>query len=286
MLDKMKGTIALDIDGTLTDDHELSWDVINYLKSLADNGWRLMFITGRTFQAGFKALKFLPFSYFFAVQNGAIILEMPSQRIVSKKYLDRSIFTEMQEICREEPSDFVVYSGFENQDHCFYRPQCFSSDLMEYLQRRIESFKEIWHPLTSFDQMGLEHFPSVKCFGLHSSAKKLSKRIEERLGLHVPMIRDPFANDYYVVQATHPQISKGQALQDLIDITRQRGKVIAAGDDYNDESMLLKADVKIVMATAPQDLQEKADIIAPAASEYGIIIALEKAIGHVGLDRI
>lgn len=282
----MKGTIALDIDGTLTDHTDLPLSVIDYLKSLAENGWRLMFVTGRTFQSGYKTLKSLPFTYYFAVQNGAIIFEMPSQRIVSKKYLDRSIFSEMQEICMDEPSDFVVFSGYENNDHCYYRPRNFSPDLMEYLHRRIESFQETWHPLDSFDQLPLEFFPSIKCFGLYPSAKVLSKRIEERLGLHVPLIRDPFATDYYVVQATHPQISKGQALLDLISITGERGKVIAAGDDYNDESMLEVADVKIVMSTAPPDLLEKADIVAPSASEKGIIVALEAAIGNAGINRI
>lgn len=286
----MRGTIALDIDGTLTDGPHLPPNVIDYLKSLADNGWRLVFITGRTFQSGVATLQLLPFTYYFAVQNGAIILEMPNQRILSKKYLDRSIFFELDAICQEEPSDFVIYGGFENQDHCFYRPKQFSPDLMRYLQQRIEAYKEIWHPLESYEEMELETFPSVKCFGRYPSAKKLSQRIEERLGLHVPVIRDPFGTfhfgeEYYVVQATHQAISKGQALLDVISLTGERGKVIAAGDDYNDVPMWKAADVRVVMATAPQDLQEQADIIAPPASEEGIIKGLEAAITHVGYHR-
>ena len=282
----MKGTIALDIDGTLTDGPHLSSNVIAYLKSLVDSGWRLVFITGRTFKSGYETLKGLPFTYYFAVQNGAIILEMPNKRILSKKYLDRSIFYEMDLICKDEASDFVVYSGFENNDQCYYRPQNFAPELLGYLNRRIESYREIWHPLVSYDDMSLEVFPSVKCFGLYSSAKILSGRIEKRLGLHVPMIRDPYGTDYYVVQATHPKISKGLALQEVIDLTKERGKVIAAGDDYNDESMLAAADIRIVMATAPIDLQEKADIIAAAASEEGIIKGLEAAIAYAGNYRV
>lgn len=286
----MKGTIALDIDGTLTDHAHLSLNVITYLKSLADNGWRLVFITGRTFQSGFLTLQELPFTYYLAVQNGAIILEMPSRRILGKKYLDRSIFSELNAICDEEPSDFVIYGGFENQDHCFYRPNRFSPELMGYLEQRIVAFKEVWHPLNSYDEMALDAFPSVKCFGRYESAKKLCQRIEEKLGLHVPMIRDPFGaiylgQEYYVVQATHQSISKGQALLDVIALTGERGKVIAAGDDYNDVPMWQVADVKVVMATAPPDLQEKADIVAPAASEEGIIQGLEAAIAHVGNYR-
>lgn len=282
----MKGTIALDIDGTLTDSDHLPPNVIAYLKSLAENGWRLIFITGRTFQSGYRTLNTLPFTYYFAVQNGAIILEMPSRRIVSKKYLDRSIFYEMEKICREEPSDFVIYSGYENQDQCYFRPQNFSPELMGYLNRRIKTYQETWHPLKSFQDFPLESFPSIKCFGLYPSAKALSKKIEEGLGLHVPVIRDPFGTDYYVVQATHPKISKGEALKDLIALTGERGKVIAAGDDYNDVPMFIAADVRIVMATAPQDLLEQADIVAPPASEEGIIIALEAAVAYAGNHRL
>lgn len=286
----MKGTIALDIDGTLTDYAHLPPNVIAYLKSLADNGWHLVFITGRTFQSGFLTLENLPFSYYLAVQNGAIILEMPGRKILGKKYLDRSIFSELDAICQEEPSDFVVYGGFENQDHCFYRPEKFSPELMGYLNQRIVAFKEVWHPLKSYSEMELDSFPSVKCFGRYDSAKRLCKRIEERLGLHVPMIRDPFGTaylgqEYYVVQATQQGISKGQALLDLVALTGQRGTVIAAGDDYNDIPMWQVADVKVVMATAPKELREQADIVAPAASEEGIIKGLEAAIAHAGHPR-
>ena len=278
----MKGTIALDIDGTLTDNLHLPANVIAYLKTLADNGWRLVFITGRTFKSGYPYLKGLPFVYYLAVQNGAIILEMPGKRILSKKYLDRSIIQGMDNICKGESSDFVVYSGFENEDQCYFRPQNFSEELLGYLNQRIHSYQEIWHPLNSYDEMMLDNFPSFKCFGLYSSASLLSKKIESELGLHAPLIRDPFSPGYYVVQATHREINKGFALKELIASTGERGKVIAAGDDYNDEPMLEAADIKIVMSTAPDDLLKKADIIAPAASEEGIICGLEAAIAHAG----
>lgn len=126
--------------------------------------------------------------------------------------------------------------------------------------------------------MELKEFPSLKCFGFHSSAVDLARKIETQLGLHVPLIRDPFDESYYVVQATHPQISKGQALKDFVQLNKNGGKIIAAGDDYNDRSMFAVADIAVVMATAPQEMLMEADIIAPPASEEGIIVGLEAAI--------
>jgi hydroxymethylpyrimidine pyrophosphatase-like HAD family hydrolase len=54
--------------------------------------------------------------------------------------------------------------------------------------------------------------------------------------------------------------------------------VIAAGDDNNDVSMFLAADICIAMASAPEHLRNAADIIAPKASEMGIIQGLQQAI--------
>lgn len=275
----MQGIIALDIDGTITASHRvMPKKVVSFLGSLVHEGWSIIFITGRTFRWGYEVLQVLPFSYYLAVQNGAIILELPSRKIISKKYLDRSILQAMNEICRQEPSDFVIYGGFEHGDACYYRPERFASPLLKYLKQRIEAFKEIWSPVESFDDLKIKEFPSVKCFGDRISAERLANKIEQTLGLHVPIIRDPFDVNYYVVQATHSQITKGQALQDFIKLTGKRGVVVAAGDDYNDMTMLENADIKIAMATAPKELIEIADIIAPAAEHEGIIEGLQAAL--------
>ena len=277
----MYGTIALDIDGTITADsrlHTMPPRVVKYLTELAEKGWHLFFITGRSFSGSHQILKALPFNYYLAVQNGAIILEMPSRRILSKKYLSRSIITSMDIICHENPSDFVICGGIEHQDAFYYRPKRFSAALLTYLEERIRGFKETWFALDSYNEMELNEFPSIKCFGQYDSAMQLVRKIESNLGLHVPLIRDPFDPAYYVVQATHPEISKGQALLDLLAITGRRGKVIAAGDDHNDYSMLAAADIKIAMRTSPDELLKIADIVAPPANEEGILIALEAAI--------
>ena len=276
----MPGIIALDIDGTLTSNFlPVPNIVISYLRELTYKGWTIIFITGRTFAGSIKLLKHCSFHSYLAVQNGALILEIPSQRILGKRYLDRSIFTEMESICQDGPSDFIIYGGYENDDVCYFRPKKFSRPLLSYLEARLQAFKETWKPLDSYDDMKLESFPSIKCFGLFSEAKKLVEKIETNLGLHVPLIRDPFNEDYYVVQATHPKISKGKALEDLICLLGHSPKhIIVAGDDYNDCSMWDVAHISIVMETAPIDLLGMADIIAPSAEKNGIIIGLESAI--------
>lgn len=275
----MKGVIALDIDGTITSQHHaIPSDVVEYLNMLAEDGWQIIFITGRTFLWGYQVLQFLPFHYHLAVQNGAIILEMPSRKIISKKYLHKEIIPVMEQICRGEATDFVIYCGYEYQDLCYWRPSRFSDTLLRYLQRRTTNLKESWESVSEFNSLDLADFPAVKCFGHYEPSLRIAAKIEQDLGLNVPIIRDPYDENYFLIQATHPMINKGEALKNFIKITGYSGVMIAAGDDNNDRTMLAAAHIKIVMESAPKDMQAQADIIAPPATENGIISGLSQAL--------
>jgi Cof subfamily protein (haloacid dehalogenase superfamily) len=275
----MKGVIALDIDGTVTlPGKPIPQEVVDFLHQLSREHWQILFVTGRTFQWGYEVLKVLTFPYYLAVQNGAITLEMPTRKILLKKYLDKGIIPSMQKICEEEPTDFVIYAGYEYEDLCYYRPSHFDNPLHQYLKERATKMKEVWRQLTTFDELDLTQFPSIKCFGINSAAEKVARRIQQSLGLHVPVIRDPVDENYFVAQATHAQANKGQVLSDLSDLLSCESRIIAAGDDYNDLSMLSKANIKVVMQTAPLDIKQMADIIAPSAADKGIIQGLKNAL--------
>lgn len=277
-----KGIIGLDIDGTITAERiSIPSPVISYLDSLASDGWKICFITGRPYKWAYSTLKDLPFDFSLAVQNGAVILEMPTKRVLSSNYLSRKIIPEMEEICQDSPSDFVIYAGVEFQDNCYFRSRQFDEKLLEYVTRRYTTLGETWHDVESFHGIPVEGFASLKCFGDLDSSQILSRKIESRLGLHAPVISDTFDNNYkdsYVVQVTRSDVNKGTALKQLAELFDCKGLVIAAGDDRNDRSMLEFADRKIVMATAPDEMHEMADVIAPSAEENGIIEALKRVI--------
>lgn len=274
----IKGIIALDIDGTLTaTTHELDKDVINALIEIEREGWRFIFITGRSFQSGLRVLGALPFSYALGVQNGALLLEMPSRKVLSRKYLSKEMIPLMEAIGEEQKTDFAIYSGLENDDWCYYRPSHLPPSMQSYALQRAISFRERWEPLQSFLDLPISLFPAMKFFAKEEQAFTLSDAIEKKLGLPAPPNRDPFHHDYFVIQATHQEATKGHVLQDFVRLMKHPGPIIAAGDDYNDYSMLQIADVKIVMVNAPGDLIKIADIVAPPASQNGIIQGLKEA---------
>jgi hydroxymethylpyrimidine pyrophosphatase-like HAD family hydrolase len=272
-----KGIIALDIDGTLTaETYTIDPSVIEVLNSYHQEGWHFVFITGRPFQWSFRTLQSLSFPYSLAIQNGALLLQMPTRKVLLRHYLNKEILPGLDEICQNYQTDCVIYVGMENEDVCLYRPDRFSTSLLSYVENRAGFLKEKWKIIHSLEEIPAT-FASIKCFAHEVAALALSSQIEKRLSIHAPPNKDPFNGDYFVIQGTHPKANKGFIAQQYQNIEGNKKILIAAGDDYNDQSMLQVADIKIVMKNAPLDLLKMADIIAPPASEKGLIVGLAQA---------
>lgn len=279
----MPGIIALDIDGTLTQGNDpIAPSIASFLEELAAKGWKIIFITGRTFSWSLQLLHSLPFPYHLAVQQGALLIEMPSKKILSKKYIDKSICATLDKIFVDEPTDFVLFTGFEYQDICYFRSHHFNRDLLEYVRHRAHILKETWIDTPTFENVGIPSFASIKSFGEYPSVKRICEKIEAQTGLHAPIVKDPFHTAYYVGQATHPEVNKGNVLETFRKNGRQSQLAIAVGDDWNDAPMFAKADLKVVMETAPKELLAMADVIAPSVSKLGVIEGITKAIAKAG----
>ncbi len=276
---KNKGWIALDIDGTITPDlHTMPSEVSGYLQELADLGWQIAFITGRTFSFAHPVLHALPFPFFLAVQNGADILAMPEKRLVSRTYLDSSIIEALERAYQGRKGDFIVYAGYERGDFCYYRPARFSPRLLQHLEKVKAVSPEPWIIADAFSALAQKEFPLIKCFGSKEEMESINRLLSTLPILHATMIRDSMDENIYLNLVTSAQATKGHALERLVAQCGGGAPVIAAGDDFNDISMLNKADVRIVMETAPLEMLNHAHIVAPSAAKLGIIQALNQAI--------
>ena len=277
---KHRGWIALDIDGTITDhSHHVPQGVIDYLHSLYSDGWQIIFITGRAFSFGYITLKVFDFPYFLAVQNGADILHMPTKRLVSRHYLDAKAIKAIETLYTHEKEDFIVYTGVDRGDFCYYRPKNFSSSLLAHLHKIMPLSREPWRAVENFDFAPHDKFPLAKCLGLKEPMEAMCNKLKSIPHLTATLIRDPLdADQIYLNLVTHEQATKGKALLNAVKEFGERGVLIAAGDDLNDLAMLEVADFKIVMETAPKSMHGLANLIAPTADRSGIIPALQEAI--------
>lgn len=278
----MKGWIALDIDGTITlDKYAVPDEVIDYLRSLQKGGWNIALSTGRPFSFAFVALKKIDFPFLFLCQNGSIALEMPSQKVLLRSYIPKQNLTFIEKAYEGIGTDFLIYAGFEHGDFCFWRPEKFSSDEIEYLLDLQTRQNEKWRTFHNFNDLDLEAFPLIKCFGAEEKINQVEHALSKYPFFEVTNIRDPFVEGIRILLVTDKNASKGKSLSEIFSI-KGRGYVIAAGDDENDLSLLQVADTKIAMAHAPKSLTQAATFIAPPTKDHGIIQALELAIRNYG----
>ena len=281
-MENSKGWICLDIDGTITHGpHSIPDAVIEYLLSLYNAGWQFAFITGRAFTFAMSALQKIPFPYVFAVQNGADILKMPQKTPLKQSYLSAKLIQHLDKIYDQMQEDYLIYSGWEGGDFCYFRPHKFSEKLSEHLGVLMKLVEEPWRPLTSFDELKDLSFPLIKCLGSKEHMQSLAKKLSELSQINVSCIKDPLSQgDIYLNLITDIEASKGAVIDFLRSSCSYPLTFIAAGDDRNDISLLERADIAIAMKGAPDELISLADIIAEPAKDHGIINALQTAINR------
>lgn len=277
----MKGCICLDIDGTITaDPHYIPQPVLDCFRFLYGRGWQFTFATGRTFSFALKTLREIDFPFFFAVQNGADLLHMPEKKLLSREYLPSGAVFALEEIAQGKKEDFLVYAGWEMGDFCYYRPNKFSSKIMDHI-KIIECFSEQpWRKMEEFAFPLGQAFPLLKYLGEESEMKELYELIKQIPGVQASCIKDPISDGVYENLITAPDALKGKCLRKIREHFPEGTLFIAAGDDYNDVSMLKEADIAIVMGSAPEAVMSLADIKAKSADEFGIIEALLEATGE------
>lgn len=281
----MDKIIALDIDGTLTaEKHAISMPVIEALIALEKSGWNFIFATGRPFSWAHQTLGGLPFPYALTIQNGALTLAMPSQKILDRCYIGHETIVEFSRFMQAKTKGFGIYGGYEGEDRCYYFPKLLSAEDLRYVQLRCKALQEEWIALNCIEELPLLECSALKSFFEKEDVLHFSKELEEKFHFHAPAILDPFTEPtftpHYVVQITAKQADKGLALKRYVEKQKSQPRaLIVAGNDRNDLPLFkhFPHAFKIAMSDSPDELKKLADFIAPSASVDGILHGLEKA---------
>ncbi len=274
-----KGTIALDIDGTITNrEHLIPDGVATYFENLHKEGWQIIFVTGRALSFALMTLPKLNFPYLLAVQNGADLLEMPSKKRVDRSYLKIDVVEFLDKLYHGYEGDFIVYAGYDKGDLCYFRPDRFTPKMQDYLKQVEKLSATPWIPMKTFDIQEQSTFPLIKCIGTKEMVETFNKKLTTIDGVKTSVIKDPFSPELYLILITHKDADKGIATLKFIEKYQLNRPLITGGDDNNDIPLLKVGDVRIAMDGAPDALQNIAHIIAPPADRMGIIDAVEEAI--------
>lgn len=275
----LKGTIALDIDGTITDgSHMIPDEVVSYFEALYAEGWRFILVTGRMFSFAMTALGKINFPYYLAVQNGADLLIMPKKEHLKNHYFTFDVIQQLDELYVGEKEDFIIYAGYEKGDICYYRPSHFSPYMLGYLDRLKKLSELPWQEVECFKEAKQRVFPLIKCFGTKAACEAFQQKLKKLEGIETSVIKDPISEELYLVLVNHKEANKGSAVTYFMQRYNLPRPLITGGDDNNDIPLLRVGDIRIAMENAPDALQNIAQIIAPPSTRHGIMHALNEAI--------
>ncbi len=276
---KTKGLIAIDIDGTLTAVREhVDPNVVSFLKELHTDRWKFLFVTGRTLDWSVRLLDQLPFDFYLSSFNGAFTMTFPEKEVIKKFYLPFELCFQIVQLIKDEDIGVAFYTAPGQKNRSFLYRKHASHVLERHLFARAKALSDDWTEVENVMDLPTDTFAAMRLFCLPHTAKKISSMIGEKRSLNAPMMKDSYNDGFAIVQVTHKNASKGAALEICLDHLGKAPRVIACGDDHNDISMLKRADVAVVMADAPPEVINLADIIAPSAKDFGIIQGIGQAI--------
>lgn len=276
MIIRMKGILALDIDGTLTSEYVIPAVVVHILRKKWEEGWVICLITGRSYSYASMATVLFDFPYYFALQNGADLLQMPEKIHLSQSYLLHDITAHLDDLVRLQQSHFLIYAGYEKGDFCYFlKGETPSESFVAYLKKLQSLSKASWKATPSWKEIPQATFPMVKIIGNREEVNRCISLLEKHHALSSCFIHDPLQPGSSLGLITDKNANKGTALN-FFRKYFSCPYAVAAGDDENDIPMLECADKKIVMETAAEFIQKRADIIASSAKRHGIIAALQQ----------
>ena len=277
----MRGVFASDIDNTLTDERHLIPDeVVNYLVNLHNEGWQIVFLTGRTFSFAQLSMEKFNIPFILGVQNGAEVIRMPEKEIIYRTFHDRSILSDLEQVFKGHSIGCIVYSGFEEGDFCYYNPNHFSNDMLDYFKKLQNLSAIAWTPIGKHEDIKAKGFPLVKCFGPWEELKVIEKKLLTKQDVCSCIINDSIDRSKGILMITSKGVDKGAVLKKLREDEGWKCPIVGVGDDDNDLSLLKYADISICVDGGSKTLKDHADVLADSSANLGVIAAMDHVISE------
>jgi len=256
--------IVSDLDGTFLDDKsEIPENNRKALKIMMDKGVGFAFASGRSYQSldyFYDALPLKGRGVCGISFNGSVIYEIDTFKRIRTVLLNNGVMRDLVSKMRPFLKDIYVYDG-EGALYCEYETETF----IAYAVR-----SRIPYVIGSLDEIKSDVIKIL----LMDSPEVLTSVHDHFLNI-VPGVCNMFPSSKKMLEFTDLNATKGKALKYLgahhgIDIS----EIIAVGDNYNDESMVIEAGLGIVTANGEDSLKKRAGYVTKASNNDGALMEI------------
>ena len=280
--------LAVDLDGTLLNsDRNIDRETMEALQGFNSNGGMVVICSGRTPLATRWIAQTIGISNPIIAYNGAVT-QGPDGKIIDQSIFRKESLLRFVEECQNYGVYGHLYEGdcllvpeknkwnekwIENNilplqgtgakpNSCErFRAQC-SIKVHDSLHEYVTENEPVIQKLAAFrnEQSDYEGFMNHLC--------KMENHFE---------VSSSFA--FTSLEITPPQTTKATALGRLASrLGLEMSEVVAIGDNFNDQQMLLTAGLGIAMGNAPKEVKEVADAVTETNDRLGVANAIKKYI--------
>lgn len=260
--------VAIDLDDTLLrGDLSISEGNIRAIRQAIGQGVTVMIATGRMYASALPFAKQLELDVPLITYQGALVKTSVSGEVLYEKLLDAQTAFAAIRIGREHGVHMQAYS----QDRLYAQEANEHADAYTRLSR-------VPYHVRDLMDVSAEGVPKLLYAGEPEFLDRFAPKVREALGNRANV----FKSKPYFLEVTHPEATKGQALDYVVRrMGIARENVMAIGDSYNDIDMLEYAGLGIAMANAPEAIRRKADYVTGHHEQDGVAEALRRFVLNV-----
>lgn len=271
---KVRGIIAVDLDGTLLDSNKrLTTRNLYALENAAEEGWEIVPATGRLYSGMPDFIRELPFVNYVIAANGAQVIDLKRRLIVYESEIPYKKAVKLMEWLDEFPVIYDCYvagKAYMNESHKAKIDQVIQN---KYTRQLLHDLRE---PVADLKAFVLEQQQDVQ------KVQFFIKDDIQRLKL-VELIKQTFSG-FAVSSALDENVeinaefaTKGEGLYALAKyIGVKRDDTMAIGDSYNDLPMIHAAGLGIAMSNAAQRVKDEAKWVTLSNDMDGVASAIEE----------
>lgn len=256
--------IALDVDGTLLNDHhEITPRVREAVRAAADLGIEIVLCTGRGSTSALPVLRELGLKGTMITHNGASVVDSESREILHDTV-----------ISSEKASRYTSF--FRNREIHFDMNTAFDLYVDELKEAAAEMYRNL--KARPIIREADEAFPDRMVKLSIYAPKDVLDQVESEWESWQHELQWIRSGDYFI-DIQHLQASKGKALEQLAAMRGiPREQVLAMGNYYNDTGMIEYAGWGVAMDNSPSEVKEIADEVTVSNNEDGVALVIERLV--------
>lgn len=271
--------VAIDMDGTLLkNDHSISEEVKETIKSANEKGVKVVLATGRPLNgvtAYLKELNLLKEDDYVLSYNGGLIQKTLSGEIVSQILMPIGSFNELYSLSLEVGVHIHLLTSkaviTPNRDISIYTSTESYINSMPIWYRTPEEIEDI----SEICKIMLIDHPEV----LEEAVTKLPSWLYEKYNV--------VRSSPYFLEILPKGVGKGTGIKLLGEkLGIKREEIIAIGDAGNDLDMIKYAGLGVAMDNAFDFIKEEADFITKSNEEDGVAHVINKFILDIDEDEL